>query len=513
MRRKCLFGFAVSMIVLMTACGVNTASNQEDASGSAVDLSDRVESISGSALDATAEDMGLNSFSDKALTNSSNYYEDLFETDTEADGLVQYDRKGKKIKEYIFADDTVAYEHQDYEWIYANDDSIVYSIYDERGNGTITFYELPIKKGKDGNDIIRPEQSVELFSAEEKGMEDFENEFTYADSDYIIAISDAGHYFRYERKTKKIVREKPFQDYLKDRDDLCELLYGAIGTDGIFCSVYSDYDVKDGYRHNRLIFHDLRTMEFKEIFDGKEDAEFDIIASYGDEILFEADDMVESVYRYHRGDKKVSVAVTDSKICRLMKDQRIGDKKLSDITVKVSAYDYWIGTFGGRQYMSAILMCAEDKTLTTCRVIISIGYEEGDIKYEKEITEHMWDAGVWKYVKGSFDDTTIVSQYFTGEKFRKVRTNDTDCLTMKQGRILIVKDTKKGTYDSEVYEIATGKSKKVEKEDLREFYPMYEKWTTSDSYFTSPQGEKSKNVFVYVYLNEEEEQKVVYEEK
>ncbi len=472
---------ALTMTLSLSACGVNTATGGKgsEASGSAVS---GAAAISGSAVsEERGTDVGRTSFSEKALWNSTNYYEeyesddaDSIDADTDLEGLTQYNRNGKKVQDIIFAQ---SYEEEgEHNWLFLEENKLIFSVYDyvgETDKEVVTFYELPLYKGKDGNDVVEPEKKQKLFEIEDAYDE------IYVDSRYIIGAGEHNKkIFRYERESGKLVWEEPLKPKKGESISL-EIMDQSLGTQEIYVTVHKE--PASGDHVDNLYCQNLDTMEWKELI---EEPEGDICYIYYDAVHVSdrvallcaveshgpstKEDEMRNVYYLRNIENDTAERVASGELCRelLIKEKAAGEQelKMCDMGGLLSEdilYDYR-GYSDGKIYLDAVIETQEQSTTLARRAVFSVGEEDGILRYEKKLSEHMWELGTYKHIKEPGDENHVM------------RANLAQCF-VKDQEALITYETKEGV-KAVLYNLTTGEDREYSKRDKkwRTFHDVYE---------------------------------------
>ncbi len=457
-----VFFLAAAVTIGLAACGINTAGDKKDASGSAVEgvSGSAVESISGSAVEQTREvDFGLTSFSNKALANSTNEYMDfLYDDDItiDMDGLVQYTRDGKEIKKYTFSKNTD--EDTFYDFHLVTDDSLIYSIltYDGKKEKK-AFYELSLKKDKDGNDILNPKQSKKLFEVVAKDEESVDDQCAYVDEKQIVFLTNQGRCFHYDRTRDKLSEEQLIELKKKSYEYCVEMLWGKITDKKLFFTVCSENpDKKSG-----LYSYDLRNKKVKKLTENMHIAvpeETQILGTFEDHALFYDMSQYE-VLLYHEADESISKVFSEEKIKNYLKGRNLfGEYMDSEIT------NLWMGAWQDRCFIEVSLFYADKNhtSVTTCPVLFSIEFETGNLQYEKKITEAILTKGIFKHMDVSevgwySNPPDALEEEIVQKEYKIIRSKHILLSDICDGQLLICLDTKKGQYECELFDLATGR--------------------------------------------------------
>ncbi len=343
--------------------------------------------------------LGTTSLSANALENSTNFYEDMYDSEDDPRGFYQKTLDDKVCGNVEFPQDGVHY--RTYEYLYADDNALVY--YDryynrEKKKRQYDFYEIPLKKVKNGNDVIKKEKQKLLFSM--KLSVKLEEHFDiYVDSDYVIGASSRGTvYFRYERENGKLLKEKFFGKTIEssEEDFYCDMVSESIDGDEIFVSVID----KNGGQS--LWSQNLNTMKWEKLWkDESAVVEIDEDEETGDISPF----LIEDGY-YHtvgKGERKIlfsvseeetkefylrdydsstfSCIVSDEKLRQLLVDEKVAD----ETTLKYCGSIEFCGSSGGRLYFDTEIEIRKGEVSETSHVLFSVDASGKELRYEKDL--------------------------------------------------------------------------------------------------------------------------------
>ena len=446
MKRKIVtFAMALALTGLCCGCSVtNTAGDEKTASGSAV---------SGTGIKAKEvweEDvMDSADLEEAGLENSTNYYEDLYNTSSK-EGLVQFTKEHKKVKTIPFAKET---DDVYYNYHYIDDEKLVYSIdkYDNDSDEDLgTLYCLPLKKGKDGNDVfdLDKKEKIGTFQLE------MAYEGVFVNSEMIILFDDDNKYVRYDFKTGKMTEEYPFGKKL----NYAALEYTTQDAREIYACV-----LKKGEETEELWCQDLDTFEWRKLGSGFDDLYIESwIASQG--LVVFSDDAADC-YNYYCHDlnrDELAAVLSYKKIFKILNDEGLlgkdgyGEFMIDEVGLFISRGRLYV------QYETAVI---EKKTYQTQYVVLSAALDGSGIQYEKAMTDCMHETGQYKKVKAEqyiWDGEEDLTKDITW------RTNSSKVMNIKNGKALFFCDTKEkvqfGTYD-----LDAGKFDKISKKEAKEF--------------------------------------------
>ena len=436
LRRMWTAGVLLSVMTGMCGCAVgNTAGNEDAVSGSAVRVTD-------AGVVWEAEDAG-----EWDMENSTNCYIDLFDvSEEETEGLAQYTKNGKKVREIPFP---VQGKEQYYSYYYADDESIVCSITDDFADDGEIMYAIPITKGEDGHDVINPKKKKKLCSTET----DLDTDDIYVDSRYIIWFEEGGKYVRYERETGKKVEEFPFGKRLPDT---LYLNYTESGAKGIY--VFVDEDETGRSEEQALWYQDFDTMQWKKLHDDMELCGLDNWSASQEYIMFCDTEYVEDgeAYRYYN---RYYCHDTVNDTFYLVYSDRECEKKLKEegLIEKEGDGICEIGRYysRGRLYVEVEIAKLQKKVYQTKWAVASVNLLGKDLRYEKGLSECMWEKGIYKKTKAH-----VYTEGFHDISEMVWRTNASRVMDIRDGSAFILYETSKSVKCGR-YELDTGEFKEL----------------------------------------------------
>ena len=260
---------------------------------------------------------------------------------------------------------------------------------------------------------------------------------------------------------------------------------------------------------DNLYCQNLDTMEWKELI---EEPEGDICYIYYDAVHVsdrvallcaveshgpstkEAE--MRNVYYLRNIESDTAERVASGELCRelLIKEKAAGEQelKMCDMGGLLSEdilYDYR-GYSDGKIYLDAVIETQEQSTTLARRAVFSVGEEDGILRYEKKLSEHMWELGTYKHIKEPGDENHVM------------RANLAQCF-VKDQEALITYETKEGV-KAVLYNLTTGED--------REYFKRDKKWSTfHDLYEDMKNCVDNKTSFLTAFYGNCEDN-IIYEE-
>ena len=429
--------------------------------------------------------LGTTSLSANALENSTNLYADMYDSDDDPRGFYQKTLDGKVCGNVEFPQDGVHY--RTYEFLYADDNALVYydRYYDrEHKKDQYDFYEIPLEKVKNGNDIIKKEKKKLLFSVKLSGKLD-EYFDVYVDSDYVIGVSSKGTvYYRYERENGNLFKQKFFGKTIdsSEEDFCCYIVSESIDGDEIFVSVFDKND-----EQRSLWSQNLNTMKWEKLW--KEESAVDIAGELDEDEDIEDISLNSDFHIVGKGERKIlfsvsageteefylrdydssafSCIVSDERMRQLLIDEKVAD----ETTLKYCRSTKFRGSSGGRLYFDMEIEVHKGEVCEISCVLFSADVSGKELRYERELTEKMWENSSYedRDFQSFLKDMEKDEIYFTREeigKLKVVRSNYSQFEEVQEGKALFyLEKEKEESTNSWVFDFADEKFRKIAKKD------------------------------------------------
>ena len=174
----------------------------------------------------------------------------------------------------------------------------------------------------------------------------------------------------------------------------------------------------------------------------------------------ECDDYERIYLRDVTNDTMTELVTNDMCEKLIEKDKIFDDHAL--IMCEIECMPEGNGYSGERQYFNVLVEADSDEKRESAYAIFSTGFEKGDLRYEKQLTEAMWETGIYKYVRNPED------------YFMSYRVNLAFCLDVRGDEAVFRFETKERRgLKTAVYNMATGNVRNIVESDGK-WYENYE---------------------------------------
>ncbi len=413
-----------------------------------------------------------NNFSKNALDNSTNSYREFEDYENgESAGIIQYTLEGKELSRFTDKNGNCIWH-----LLYVEEDGLI--LKNEILEKKCEFYYLPLTKTEQGDEKIDITQKKLLFScAATKPYYDDDDQQPFVNENFIICFDGNGRYIRYNRQTGEKYTDFPLGKI--DTKGIKNItIIGGVGN--------TLFTLVEKHTKNTLYQQELSTMKWTKLLKKSfwnYDFERSIHTDNSTAIIAMTDNTVvkEDMHKFYKiteGESNCQLLLSGKKIIqKLLKEKLIRKNEKDLCTTDI----FWVDN--GRVYIQCQIGTIRRKIYQSQQAILSIGIEDKELHYEKDLTEYMLSCGVYRSAKWKAYRSLSDKRFNDGKSRTKLthRINAASCYEIENGKVLFFYEASKNKVRAKVYNLSDNNTEKFSKKNhVWWYYDWHEILTYSE---------------------------------